>query len=580
MKGREEAAAIRKLFDIPTRSPLWSREGVFLYPPKKVWSPLRPRTIAGAWRKTLKSADTRDPIGVYIHLPSEMKAIADFFAPREIHPFLECLQREADILKAPGDLPLRTLYIGSGGAGSLSQLKAADMRVLFDWLRNRFRLEELEEAVAEVDASELTKEKVKVLVRGGITRINSFLLPLSGTEGYFHRKAFASGVALCRQGGIRCISIDMAAGQAGRAEGVSYLDAQFVLSLKPDAVHLHDYSERLGLSRKIPGRALSIERLRRLVAESQRERGPDGGPGVSSNNLQLFHASEYNASILGLGWGAVSHIRGALIYGHASPCFEYAEALLGRRTPPYNGYELDMDREMRAHLIRSLEDNGRIDLTTFAKAFSQTPEEVYPQVFRALMKDGKLEKREEQIYVTGKSAEARYVCSVTLYGRKLLRKLSTIPEETVPDPDSRTRGAAVLIRSVADRLNDEGVKLFGQGDIKGAVRRFERSLRVAPKNLSALFNLGACASAQDDHKSALANYSEAVRTKPIDPGWYADALTLRANALARLGRVRAAKADLGKALKIAPSDWPRRASSEGELKRLSGLRRRAAANPR
>ncbi|MFH2204050.1 MAG: hypothetical protein ABIJ96_13100, partial [Elusimicrobiota bacterium] len=425
-----DASAIRRLFGAAARSPMWTREGVFLYPPKSLWSPLRPAQAAADWRQ-LKHADN-DPVGLYVHLPAETESIAEFFAPRRTHPYIECLQKEADILRLPADLPLRTLYIGSGGAGVLGSFSAADIRTLLSWLRRRFRLSSLQQAAVEVDAAELTREKVRELKRADVDRVTAFCPAADGPEVFLRRRRFAAGLRLCRREGIRYISIDLAAGRPGKTAGASCLDAEFALSLKPDAVHLHDQSMPAA------GRTMPLGRLQRLVAAAQKERGPEGEPSSAANNLQLSHVSARSASILGLGWNAVSHIRGRRVYGHAEPCFKYAAALLNGRAPRYTGHALDEEMEMRSFIVRALEDTGRLDCVTFRDTFGREPEAAFPRLFGPLLREKRLSRRAGQLIVAAKREEARYLCSVRFYGRELLRRLAAAPAQRAPDPAHRT----------------------------------------------------------------------------------------------------------------------------------------------
>jgi coproporphyrinogen III oxidase-like Fe-S oxidoreductase len=522
-----------------------------------------------------------DAPGLYIHIPAEVGALGDYFSSPSGHCYVECLKREAQYVGLPEDIEIKTLYIGSAGAGAITQLSASDIRNLLKWLKRRFKLKNLEQSIAEVDAENLTDKKAKALAEGGIDRVACFLPAAEGTEGYLKRKAFAAGIALCREAGVRYVGIDVAAGRPGKSAGVSYLDAEFVLSLKPDAVHLYDLSARTGSTSEVKGKTVTLENLRTMVAERQVERGPDGGGNSAANNLQLFHATEYNATILGLGWGAVSHIRERLSYTPAGACFKYVEALMSGCGPQYVGHGLDMDKERRAHLIRSLEDNGRIDAGTFAQAFDKPPEHYFKEFFNGEFKTGRLKRDGGQIRVTDQSGHMRFMCSLRLYGEYILRALAGAPKSSDymdpadaalrdmcnPQPVSAFVPEVDAHKGTREVLIDEGVALFGKKDFAGAAARFDRALLLDGKHVPTLLNRGAAAAALGEWTQAVEFYDGAVQGAS-GGSVKADALSARAEAFLKLGKKKNAYEDLKAALKAAPADWSRRKDVSAQLKKL------------
>lgn len=531
---------------------MWTREGVFLYPPRRFWDSVKPSAVAAAWKGF--KASSADRPGLYVHFPAELAALAEFYAPRKSHPYLDCLEREAELLKLPKKLPVKTLYLGAGGTGAMTHLPEKGIERLMKWLKFRFGLKSLEQAIAEVDASAMNEEKARLLARGGIDRVTTFLPHAQ------RRKAFSEGVRLCRKEGIRYLSIDV----AGSSPVLAEEDVEFALSLKPDSVHLYGPEE-------------GLEGLRKRIAAVC--------PGSSAaNNLQLFHATEFNASIVGLGWGAVSHLRGRLLYAPADSCFKHVDALLRDRKPGYAGARLNAEAEMRTHVIRSLEDNGGIDRTTFKAAFGREPEKVFPKEFSSLIEEKRIARKEGRFAVVSTKEEGRYICSVRFYGATILRRLTREPapgRSGRPAPEDaalgRLAGPALGPRartkagigSAAQRLNDEGVGLFALGDSAGAARLFDKALRAEPKNIGLLLNRGASAAAQGDLEAALGFYERVPRANP-SVVQLADSLSARAGALAQLGRSAEAVKALEGALAGAPRGWPRRAQVEKELASLRG----------
>jgi coproporphyrinogen III oxidase-like Fe-S oxidoreductase len=293
------------------------------------------------------------PLGLYVHVPESVGLLRDFFILRHGHPVLDALEAEAEALSLPRALPFATLYVGGGGAGALAALEADDIARLLAWLRRRFSLA-VGQASAEVDACRLDRGKARALAAGGVDRVCARLPVDDGTPlARVRRQVFRDGLAACRAAGVRTICIDVPAESAAR-------DAAFARALRPDDVVVCG-----GAPARRPSRA---------------------------GNLQLAHAAALNASVLGLGWGAVSHARERLVYGPATGCFAFVDGLLKGRPPAYAGAPLDADGEMRAHVVRALEDVGEVDGGVFARAFGRPLEEVFPGELAALSGRGLLSR--------------------------------------------------------------------------------------------------------------------------------------------------------------------------------------------
>jgi tetratricopeptide (TPR) repeat protein len=107
-----------------------------------------------------------------------------------------------------------------------------------------------------------------------------------------------------------------------------------------------------------------------------------------------------------------------------------------------------------------------------------------------------------------------------------------------------------LSPTFVDAFKNRGVARAGQGDLDGALADFTEAIRLNP-NDSALFNNRGLARAEKgDLAGALDDYFEAARLNPDN----ADVLINRGNALVKLGDLDGALADFDRAIQLKPED--------------------------
>jgi len=123
------------------------------------------------------------------------------------------------------------------------------------------------------------------------------------------------------------------------------------------------------------------------------------------------------------------------------------------------------------------------------------------------------------------------------------------------------------------RLNADGVKLFLKGDHAGALKKFDAALKAAPDDVESIVNSAVVHAEAGKADKALAAYEKAIALclavpSPQSRTTAAAALSSRASLHERANRTKEARADVERALQLAPPEWDQRASVE---KRLKGL---------
>ena len=123
------------------------------------------------------------------------------------------------------------------------------------------------------------------------------------------------------------------------------------------------------------------------------------------------------------------------------------------------------------------------------------------------------------------------------------------------------------------RLNAEGVKAYVKGRLDPALKSFEAALCLAPDDHETLVNAAVAYTALRQDEKALAAFAKAVELclaipSPQSRTTAAAALSSRATLHARAKRPAEARADLQKALQLAPPEWDKRAATEKQLKEL------------
>jgi tetratricopeptide (TPR) repeat protein len=147
--------------------------------------------------------------------------------------------------------------------------------------------------------------------------------------------------------------------------------------------------------------------------------------------------------------------------------------------------------------------------------------------------------------------------------------------------DGRADALSLLLRRRATRPGDadaaalarRGTAAFLAGDAKGAEALLSRAQALAPGDPEIALSLGVCLDGRGARDRAEAEYSRAaasaLSTSPVRAEIAAAALSSRADLRARRGRRAAARADLEKALELAPADWSERGALQKRLEALA-----------
>lgn len=123
------------------------------------------------------------------------------------------------------------------------------------------------------------------------------------------------------------------------------------------------------------------------------------------------------------------------------------------------------------------------------------------------------------------------------------------------------------------RLNADGIKAFVKGDHASAAKKFEAALRKAPDDAETQVNAAVVYGETGREDEALDLFQKAIELclavpSPQSRATAAGAMSSRASLHERAKRAKEARADLERALQIAPPDWEKRAGVESRLKGL------------
>lgn len=215
------------------------------------------------------------------------------------------------------------------------------------------------------------------------------------------------GLGFCRGAGVRWINLDLAVGRPGHNRKSLSRELELLARLEPDTAHLQEHV----VPGESPAKRAALMRFAQDRLKKLRPSLLNIGSRSPAMNLQLLHAHRRRATILGLGLGAVSHLRSRLIYEKRCSLDAYMKALLKGGCPPLRGAPLREKQEMRAYLIGAFEELGRVDRMAFKNAFGVSPEAAFPAVFKRLSASGRILRRGNQIRLLNGDESSRLKCA-------------------------------------------------------------------------------------------------------------------------------------------------------------------------
>ncbi len=268
-----------------------------------------------------------EPRAAYIHVPfcahrcgyCDFAALAgaDHLADR----YLDALSREIEAIGEPREVD--TIFIGGG---TPTRLSAEQLGRLLTMIRERFRLESGGEWTVEANPGTLDKQKVDVLVEGGVNRVSlgaqSFQPPLlKALERDHDPEDIPKAIDLIRTRFPRW-SFDLIFGAPGSTLEHWQADLENALSLKPDhlscyglvyekgtPLHKHWQAGQVLAVDEETERSMyahTIDRLN-LAGLLQYEISNFARPGQESRHNLVYWANE---AYFGFGLGAARYIQG------------------------------------------------------------------------------------------------------------------------------------------------------------------------------------------------------------------------------------------------------------------------------
>lgn len=208
--------------------------------------------------------------GLYIHIPfcARRCLYCDFFSNTDMQlkkPYVDALIREMELRQEyAGGEPIETIYFGGG---TPSQLEAVDFMRLFEAIGRLFDLSRCEEITLEANPDDMTPEYVASLRPLPFNRVSMGVQSFQEKDLRFLNRRHDRGqalraVGLCKENGLRNISIDLIYGLPGQTleEWSGNLDEAIRLDIPHISAYHLIYEEGTALYKlKEAGKVIPVE---------------------------------------------------------------------------------------------------------------------------------------------------------------------------------------------------------------------------------------------------------------------------------------------------------------------------------
>ncbi len=376
----------------------------------------------------------------------------------------------------------RSLFFGGGTPSILS---AAEMDEVLSALRGSFEISSVGERCMEVHPDSFTEDKLEVVARHGINKINfgvqsmdRSVLAGENRDDQGRRDVIARARAIRACKAIRCLNIDLILGLRADTEAKFKKSFAEAVDLEPDTITVYPlHPTGPYLSRFYGGSLrefyLAFDRLSPLIVGSVREFAatcsyrleihPDrwyfrraGGSSADEYGGYADRAAQ-PVSVLGLGPRARSHISGTFAYSHRAEVDEPFEP----RTRAYRGHEVDPILERLKFVLGELLSSAKISRADFSALFCGDITECFGDGLRALQEAGRSRVEADFVHFAGVDARERLIDALSLIGTIRLRAML----------DSYNYGNFRFAMSVEERPWQVWVERTGEGETSAYLLR-------------------------------------------------------------------------------------------------------------
>lgn len=357
---------------------------------------------------------------LYVHIPlccskcfycncESKRALSD----REVDRYVVALQREIELCgQVAGSFPFEALYIG-GGTPSL--LSADQLDSVLSRLFGAFQRGEGFHFGCEMNPESVTRDKALVLRQYGCDRVSFGVQSLTPEvlvrvgRAYQTLEKLTRAVAAVRDAAIPALNLDLVAGLPGETDSSFGETVRQCLRLVPDSMVVYRWFVDLtpmfdyGFSLD-SGNIVRREELLRVAAEViAAERPAIPHPARTDADtyatgyawserpevLNLYESlrQDHAATVLGLGYGAESHIHGRLTHNYVRDFRAYLEALERGVLPAVVGKSLTPEFEMSCFVANTL-DRAGLSGARFREVFGVSPTDAFPEEFAFLTREG------------------------------------------------------------------------------------------------------------------------------------------------------------------------------------------------
>ncbi len=360
--------------------------------------------------------------GVYIHIPfcHQICNYCDFnkvfFKNQPVDEYIEALGKEMKMAverKPEAFTNVETVFLGGGTPTALS---AKQITRLLELIRTYIPMKNVVEFSSEANPDELSEEKLKALLDGGVNRLSmgvqSFDQDLLKKIGRTHSNAHVyETIALAKKVGFTNISIDLMYGlphqtmeqwketlkQAFALELPHY--SAYSLIVEPKTIFYIQYAKgRLAL----PTEDLEADMYDVLMKEmeahdlAQYEISNFAKPGFASIHNKIYWDNDEYAGFGAGAHGYVDRVR----YSNHGPIKKYIEAVESGHLPIIHEHEVTPLEQLEEQMFLGLRKVDGVEATAFEQKFHETIWEKYRTVIEELTCKGLLESDENGIRLT------------------------------------------------------------------------------------------------------------------------------------------------------------------------------------